>query len=152
MARRALQPPAPPALRALGCGGKRAAVRRACSPLGEARSSRVVSAPKKCGRGCSQAGSGRWCWGSGTQSWGSGKNKGWGRRKFFSLVLQLEGPVGKHSALCLFLLCFWFFSHQIMPKQGLKTRVSSSHIPSKDLHTCPSSFPLIIRAQDVQRL
>lgn len=82
----------------------------------------------------------------------TGKTKDGEGEKFFSLVLLLEGPVGKHCALCLFLLCFcFFFPHQIMPKLGLK-RVSSSHIPSKDLHTCPSSFPLIIREQDVQRL
>lgn len=46
VARRALQPPAPPALRALGRGGKRAAVR--LRPSGEARSSLVVSALKMC--------------------------------------------------------------------------------------------------------
>lgn len=111
VARRALQPPAPPALRALGCRGKRAAVRRACTPLGEARSSRVVSAPKKCGRGCSQAGSGRWCWGSGTQSWGYGKNKGWGRRKVFQFGVAASRSCWKAQCsvfvFALFLFCFF---------------------------------------------
>lgn len=102
VARRALQPPAPPALRALGRGGKRTAVRLRPSGGGSFQPGRF--------RAEDVLDRGRWCWGSGAQNWSSKENKGWERRKrkFFCLVLRLENHLRKHGALCSFLLCFCF--------------------------------------------
>lgn len=48
-----------PLLCVLVCRKKSAAVCRACTPLGKARSSRVVSVRKKCGQACFRAGHGK---------------------------------------------------------------------------------------------
>lgn len=110
-----------PPLCALGCR-KKWWLSAEPAPLGEGRSSRVVSARRKCGQDCFRAGYGKVVLGFreprelGFQEKHTQPTNSGGGRESFPLGAELEGHVRECSVFC-----------QIMPKKGLKTPVSFLH-------------------------